>query len=115
MKKKDRYELDKICAYCEKATVLAGGEHVLCEKKGVVADSYHCRKFVYDPVKRIPKRARPLPEAELDAEALLKPSEAECSAPDESAEAENAESTDESGESGEVFPELELPKIDNIV
>ncbi|MBQ8207665.1 MAG: hypothetical protein IJZ89_02915 [Clostridia bacterium] len=53
----DKIEIIKCCAFCEKATPLAGDEYVLCSKKGVVALTYKCRRFAYDPLKRIPKRA----------------------------------------------------------
>lgn len=46
--------LDRVCAYCEFATVLEDGQNVLCNKKGVVRDNYSCRKFIYDPLKRKP-------------------------------------------------------------
>ena len=50
----DNIEINKVCAYCEKATLLHDGENVLCESKGVVCAGYKCRKFVYDPIKRKP-------------------------------------------------------------
>lgn len=52
---------EKICARCEHASPLAGGETVLCERFGVVDCDNRCRKFVYDPLKREPARA-PKPE-----------------------------------------------------
>ncbi len=52
----ENLEIVKCCAYCEKATPLAGDEYVLCEKRGVVSLTHHCRRFAYDPLKRIPKR-----------------------------------------------------------
>ncbi len=111
MKKKDRYELDKICAYCERATTLAGGEHVLCEKKGVVTEGYHCRKFIYDPTKRIPKRSKPLPEEELEAiddTVPAKETEEKDSTPVEN----DTETEDEAFT--EVLPQLQLPDPDEI-
>ena len=55
--KNEQIEIIKCCAFCEKATVLAGDEYMLCSKKGVVALTYKCRRFTYDPLKRVPKRA----------------------------------------------------------
>ena len=55
--KNEQIEITKCCAFCEKATVLAGDEYVLCSKKGVVALTYKCRRFAYDPLRREPKRA----------------------------------------------------------
>ena len=57
-KKKD---IDKLCAYCVKAQPLADGETMLCEKNGVVACDNKCRKFRYDPLKRVPA---PIPRPE---------------------------------------------------
>ncbi len=57
-------EIEKCCAYCEKATPLVGDEYVLCSKKGVVSLTHSCRRFSYDPLKRIPKRAPEMPTLE---------------------------------------------------
>ncbi len=47
------------CAYCEHATILKGDRlRMVCDKKGVVASSHVCRKFLYDPLKR--NASRPL-------------------------------------------------------
>lgn len=35
---------------------------ILCRKLGPVAASYHCGRYTYDPLRRIPKRQKPLPE-----------------------------------------------------
>ena len=34
---------------------------VLCTKKGLVSTLYSCRKFLYDPLQRIPRRRPELP------------------------------------------------------
>ena len=60
----EKFEIIKCCAYCEKATPLAGDEYVLCSKKGVVSLTHRCRGFAYDPLKRIPKRAPAMPTLE---------------------------------------------------
>lgn len=57
----EKYEITKCCAYCERSTQLANEEYVLCTKKGVVSQSYLCRRFLYDPMKRRPKKTPPLP------------------------------------------------------
>ena len=46
--------IEKCCAYCEKATKIAFREQVLCPHKGIVDASSVCRKFVYTPLKRTP-------------------------------------------------------------
>lgn len=43
------------CQYCEKAMKIMENQ-VLCLKKGVVPLDYSCRKYSYDPTKRIPQR-----------------------------------------------------------
>jgi hypothetical protein len=61
--RKEKTELDKVCAVCEHSRPLAEGEHVLCVKKGVVSEFYCCRSFIYDPLKRLPASSlRPAPE-----------------------------------------------------
>ena len=48
-----RKRMPRSCTTCLFSTSL--NEHqLLCTKQGVVADSYSCRKYRYDPCKRIP-------------------------------------------------------------
>lgn len=49
-------ELPRYCRFCQHATELAGGETMLCQKKGVVSAEYQCGRFTYDILKREPKR-----------------------------------------------------------
>ena len=49
-------EITKCCALCERATKLQDVNTVLCKKRGVVSSEHCCSKFVYDPLKRVPKR-----------------------------------------------------------
>ena len=42
------------CEYCEFGKRASNGEKVLCTKKGLVDAGYHCPKFTYSPLKRIP-------------------------------------------------------------
>lgn len=44
------------CEYCKNGSVSADGKHVLCAKTGVLDLDYSCKKFVYDPLKRTPRR-----------------------------------------------------------
>ena len=57
-------DIEKICAYCEYGTKLHNN-HILCKKKGIVSENSKCRKFLYDPTKRIPKKRPPLPKLEI--------------------------------------------------
>ena len=45
------------CEYCEHGRKTKDGKMILCEKSGVVAPYHSCRKFIYDPLARIPKKA----------------------------------------------------------
>lgn len=47
------------CAYCSNGTQI-DNEQVLCIKRGVVCIDGKCRKFIYDPCKRVPPKAKPL-------------------------------------------------------
>ncbi len=48
------------CEYCNNGSTASDGEMVLCSKKGVVTKDFSCKKFEYNPFKRIPKRRRSL-------------------------------------------------------
>lgn len=54
-----RKRMPKSCEYCSWGTKI-DDHQILCVKRGVVADSYACRKFTYDACKRIPKKAKAL-------------------------------------------------------
>ena len=54
-----RRRIEKSCAYCQYGTKL-NDEQVLCIKKGVVSTDKKCRKFTYDPCKRIPPKPKAL-------------------------------------------------------
>ncbi len=54
-----RKKIEKACAYCTHCTAL-DDYAVLCSKKGVKAPNDKCRKFHYDPCKRIPAKAKAL-------------------------------------------------------
>ena len=53
--------IEEICEVCRYGRRAADGENLLCVHKGVMSRYEHCRKFEYDPLRRIPTRA-PLPE-----------------------------------------------------
>lgn len=54
-----RKKNQKSCEYCAWGTKIAE-QQVLCSKRGVVAVSYACRKYTYDPCKRIPCKPKAL-------------------------------------------------------
>jgi len=47
------------CSYCAYGTKM-GDDQILCIKRGVVSALYQCRKFTYDPCKRIPPKPKAL-------------------------------------------------------
>ena len=54
-----RKKIQKSCSYCEYGTMLSD-DQVLCMKKGVMPADKKCRKFQYDPCKRIPAKPKAL-------------------------------------------------------
>ena len=50
-----RKKIDRACSYCQFAGKV-DGESMSCQKYGVVPAGHHCRKFRYDPLKRVPSR-----------------------------------------------------------
>lgn len=51
-------KIERSCDYCVYGTKLEG-QQILCAKKGVVTCK-NCRKFRYDPTKRIPLKPKAL-------------------------------------------------------
>ena len=52
-----RKDIEKHCIWCQLSTD-AGSGRLLCTKKGIVSPDCSCRKFSYDPLKRIPPEPR---------------------------------------------------------
>ncbi len=52
-----RKDIEKRCAYCAHAGRI-DEDACLCAKRGFVSPGDHCRKFQYDPLKRIPVRPK---------------------------------------------------------
>ncbi len=62
MKKHANYEC--LCAFCEKATGIYDEDTMICKSRGIVSKAYSCRKFIYDPLKRVPPKAVSAPKLE---------------------------------------------------
>ena len=62
-----RKKIDRCCSYCHYSTKI-NDDQVLCVKRGVMAINGQCRKFSYDPCKRIPGRAKALDFSKYDHE-----------------------------------------------
>ncbi len=60
-----RRKIEKSCSYCVHSAKL-DGESCLCAKKGVVDAASHCRKFKYEPLKRVPVRRKAKDFSEYD-------------------------------------------------
>ena len=60
-----RKKITPACVYCQRCTAL-NDEEVLCAKRGVVPSDYKCRKFRYDPCKRIPPKMKALDTKKYD-------------------------------------------------
>ena len=52
-----RKKIARSCSYCSLGTKL-NDTQILCAKKGVVSVDSNCRKFRYDPCKRVPLKAK---------------------------------------------------------
>lgn len=49
--------MEQSCQYCRFGTKM-GENMMLCAKKGIVPECDDCRKFRYDPFKRVPPKPR---------------------------------------------------------
>ena len=46
-------DIEPRCAYCQRGAQLED-DKILCVRKGVVSPGSSCRRFKYDPLKRVP-------------------------------------------------------------
>lgn len=53
---------EKRCETCEHGRPFNKGEKILCARKGIVEPGFCCRKYRYDPLRRVPRRAPALQE-----------------------------------------------------
>lgn len=54
-----RKKIERSCLYCSNSAKL-NDDQMLCTKRGVVGMDRACRKFRYDPFKRVPPRPKAL-------------------------------------------------------
>lgn len=52
-----KQDIDPMCMYCQHGQQMSA-QQVVCPKKGVKAPYDSCRKFQYDPLRRIPPRPK---------------------------------------------------------
>lgn len=62
-----RKKIQKSCEYCVNGTMLEN-DQVLCAKRGQIDNPEKCRKFRYDPFKRIPCKPRAIDFSRYDEE-----------------------------------------------
>lgn len=62
-----RKKMPRSCYYCRNGGKLED-DTILCTKKGFLLTDTPCRKFKYDPCKRIPPRPRALDFSKYDQE-----------------------------------------------
>ncbi len=60
-----RKKIERQCIYCAYGTKI-DEQQVLCTKKGVVSTDGGCRKFSYDPCKRIPPKQKAMDFTQYD-------------------------------------------------
>lgn len=49
-------KIEPRCEYCVYASVPGDREEALCLKEGIMEPHNSCKKFKYDPLKRIPRK-----------------------------------------------------------
>lgn len=62
-----RKKMERSCSYCRRGTKLDENT-ILCAKKGIQSADSQCGWFRYDPIKRIPKKAKALDFSKYDNE-----------------------------------------------
>ncbi|MDR1631025.1 MAG: hypothetical protein LBS36_12570 [Oscillospiraceae bacterium] len=60
--RKNKLKHEPSCSYCAHGRACAVEGEILCEKKGIRLADSSCKKFIYDPLKREPKKAPVLPK-----------------------------------------------------
>ena len=60
-----RKKIERACAYCKHGVALCD-DQILCVKKGVRTPDSSCRRFQYDPFKRIPCKQKAMDFSKYD-------------------------------------------------
>lgn len=61
-----RKNIERSCSYCVHSAKTIGSNHIVCSKKGMIPCDQGCRKFKYDPLKRVPVKGKPKDFSQLD-------------------------------------------------
>ena len=62
-----RKKIQRSCNYCSNGTRL-NDETILCMRRGIVSPDRACRKFKYDPCKRVPAKPKASDFSKFDSE-----------------------------------------------
>ena len=62
-----RKKIERSCSYCAFGAKIEDGQ-VLCAKRGIKTVEDSCRKFRYDPCKRVPSKPRAMDFSKYEAE-----------------------------------------------
>ena len=62
-----RKKIERSCSYCAHGAKIEDGS-ILCSKRGLKQEGDSCRRFRYDPCKRIPQKAKALDFSKYDQE-----------------------------------------------
>lgn len=54
--------IEPCCKLCSAGRLSPDGKTVLCPRRGVMTPNDRCRRFTYDPLRRIPQKEAPLPQ-----------------------------------------------------
>ena len=49
-------KIKPLCIYCEHGMKIIATDDVICPKKGIVSPYFHCKHFLYTPLKRVPPK-----------------------------------------------------------
>jgi hydrogenase maturation factor HypE len=60
-----RKKIERCCAYCQYAGKI-DEQSMVCQRSGIVPAGHACRRFRYDPLKRVPARRKPKDFEKLD-------------------------------------------------
>ncbi len=58
--------IEPACEYCENGSPTIDGQMIKCKYKGIISKHDSCKKFIYAPLKRVPKRRPSLPQYDPD-------------------------------------------------
>lgn len=53
--------IEPACGYCSHGKPSNEGDKIFCPKMGVTPPHFHCKKYRYDPLRRVPTRQQSLP------------------------------------------------------